>query len=142
MGVLDDFNEIMAKAKMSINDALAGPMADGLQEKVQAKAMEQVYSYNPDFYSRREADGGLIDKANMPTTVSDMVLTLENTTGLQNLFGGNDSSPLTPIVEEGVGAYHMPYPRPFMEEAEEEYASGEGEAEIKRALAAAGLTVL
>lgn len=142
MGVLEDFNQIMTTARTAVTGALQGPMADGLREKVQEKARENVYSYTPKFMSRREEYGGLIDAGNMPTSVEGLTLSLENITGLQNLYGGNDQSPLTPIVEEGVEAYHMPYPRPFMKEAEEEYAAGEGEDEIKRALAAAGLTVL
>ncbi len=63
--------------------------------------------------------------------------------GLQNLFGGNDGSPLAPIVESGAEAYHMPGAREFMEPALNEYiSSGKADEAIKSALRMAGFDVL
>lgn len=126
-----------------INSALSNEIADKLKYCIQEEATNRVYSYEPKVLnSRRKSSGGLIDSGNMETWVSDRTLTLYNSTGLQNLFGGDDGSPLTPIIEDGVSAYHQPYPRPFMDEALDKLVDeGIADRELGNALRAAGFDV-
>ena len=144
MSVTDEGIMMLERIKTAIDSALPTTMADSLREQVAQTAEEKVYSYNPKFYSRRKESGGLIAKENLPAHLSaPQTLTMKNITGLQNLYGGGDSSPLTPIVEDGVEKYHMPYPREFMQPALDEYIdSGRAEADLAQALEAAGFTLM
>lgn len=143
MGILEDYMEIRQRLDAAITVGLELDVANGLSQKIYEKAVENVYSYNPSFFSRREDFGGIGAATNLDASVSGNVLTIRNTTGLQNLYGGDDDSPLAPIIEEGVEAYHMPYPRPFMEEARDEYiTSGEAAEDLANALRRKGFEVI
>lgn len=135
-----DGRAFVLQLKSAINIALQGNMAGGLREQIRKTAEKNVYSYSPEFYSRRREAGGLIAEENLPAHLSgEQELTMQNTTGLQNLFGGSDGSKLTQIVENGDERYHMPYAREFMEPALDEYiSSGEAEADLRESLLAAG----
>lgn len=143
MGVLDEYLLIRSRITAAVETALAGPIAEGLKEQIKITAMENVYSYGPKFFSRRMEAGGLIAEGNLKSTASGMDLTIENTTGLQNLYGGSDGSALTPIVESGAANYHMPGAREFMEPTLETYvASGKAGEALGSALRAAGFEVI
>ena len=132
----------LARLDGAIADALGNEVADEARDCVREAAYEEVYdAYAPEFLSRRMDSGGLSDPANTITTAAGTTLTVENVTGLQNLWGGNDTSPLTPIVTAGVPAYHMPFPRPFMDGAAEKLRSGRAQAALRRGLARQGFDV-
>ena len=137
-------NEAIAKVQRlnaAVSNALEIEVAEEAKACIKEAALSEVYSYVPKFESRRMENGGLIDPDNMITTVVGNTLTVQNVTGLQNLWGGNDTSPLTPIVEDGVPNYYMPYPRPFMETAKEMLVNGRAEAAFRRGLARQGIDV-
>lgn len=145
MGIMEDYMALRGRMDGAINEALGNGVAEGLKRAIAERAQENVYSYQPLFESRREQAGGTIDPGNMTVNVGHLEMTLDNQTGLQNLFGGNDPSPLVPIIEEGVAAYHMDKagPRPFMDEARDEYVeSGDAGREIAQALMSAGFEVI
>jgi hypothetical protein len=48
----------------------------------------------------------------------------------------------TGFVEEGAPEFRQPFPRPFMDEALQEYAYGEGPEDLANALRARGYTVV
>lgn len=65
-------------------------------------------------------------------------VTITNITPMQ---GKNYGIPEVVFVEEGLESYHMPYPRPFMEPARDDFvASGKPDAIIQIELGLAGLT--
>lgn len=143
MGVLDEYMLFKSRITAAVETALAGPIAEGLKDEIKTKARENVYSYGPRFTSRRMEAGGLIADGNLISTAKGMELTVDNVTGLQNLYGGGDSNLLTPIVEGGVANYHMPGAREFMEPALKEYvASGKAAEAIADALRENGFEVV
>ena len=145
MGILEDYAAIRARMDSVINEALGNEVAEGLKKAIAKQADESVYSYPPLFESRRMESGGVSSPENMIVNVGHMEMTLDNQTGLQNLFGGNDPSPLVPIIEEGVEAYHMGRAgaRPFMDNARNQYVdSGDAGREIASALINAGFEVI
>ena len=143
MGILEDYAAIRGRMDSVINQALGEGVAEGLKEAIAKQAQTAVYSYPPKFEHRRMEGGGIIDPGNMIVNVGNLEMTLDNVTGLQNLFGGNDTSPLVPIIEEGVAAYHMPGPRRFMDDARNQYVdNGEAGREIAKALIGAGFEVI
>lgn len=126
----------------AIEAVLETTVADEVRQVVAEAAQDVVYSYEPAFNSRRKENGGLSDPVNMEFSVSDMTLVGVNVTPLQNLWGGSDTSPLAPIVCDGEKAYHMPYPRDFMAEAQNRLDSGRAAAALKRGLALRGINLL
>lgn len=139
MASLEQVIASLTRLDEAIRDALANEVADAAREAIRDAAMSEVYSYTPGFYSRRMASGGLIDEANIITTVEGNTLTVDNVTGLQNLWGEGDTGLLTPIVEAGLSNYNMPYPRPFMEVAEAALRGGKAAEALARGLARQGI---
>ena len=132
----------LGKIDAAISNALSVEVAEAVREAVHDAAMTEVYeAYEPRFMSRRMESGGLIDPENTVISVAGTTLTAENVTGLQNLWGGNDDSPLAPIVQDGVEAYHMPFPRPFMDAAKEQLINGKAEEALRRGLTRQGIDV-
>lgn len=141
MNIMDEYARIRAKLDGAITSGLHNQVAEGLKERVKEKAYAKVYSYTPgpDFLrTRRYEWGGLADPNNMIAYVEGTTLTLDNVTGLQN---SAQTRLEVPIVESGDG-YNQPYPRPFMNEARDEYVdSGKAEHDLIAALESAGFTV-
>ena len=147
MSITSDYLQIRAKLDSAITAGLQGKVADGLKERVSRMAQKEVYdAYNPQPVfeeSRRGKHGGIADPNNMITHVEGTTLTLDNVTGLQNLFGGGDSSLLVPIVEEGTAAYYQPGSREFMDDARDEYVdNGDAARDLMDALRDAGFEVI
>lgn len=129
----------LARLDAAIGSALEIEVSEEAKDCVQEAANEVVYAaYDPKFLSRRMENGGLSDRSNIQTTAAGLTLTVENVAGLQNLWGGNDTSPLTPIVDAGIPKYHMPFARPFMDAAAEKLRSGRASAALRRGLARQG----
>lgn len=149
MSLLTEYTAIRTRLDSAINTAMETKLKDGLEDWIKKSAEISVYGvYTPKVIkSRRKENGGIIDPNNMNVTTEQsgnlFTLTLKNETGLQNLFGGNDTSPLVPIIEQGVSAYFQPFPRPFMDEANEMYVqSGEADRHLAQALREAGFEVI
>lgn len=140
MGLTDEYIGKMANLNAAITDALANEVAEGFKQAVANEVLKDVYSYPATFVSRRGTAGGIADPENIITFANGDTLTADNVTGLQNLWGGGDSNLLTPIVEGGVTNYHMPGPRPFMENAKESFvSSGAAEAALRAGLRRQGI---
>ena len=132
----------ITKLDAAISSALSLEVAEAVRGAVRDAAESEVYqAYEPLFESRRRENGGLTDPDNTVVTVAGTTLMAENVTGLQNLWGGGDSSPLAPIIEDGVEAYHMPFPRPFMAYAQELLENGRAQEALRRGLARQGIDV-
>lgn len=121
-------NEIQQEIQTGLHDLIPE-----FKECVSRSADENVYSlYTPTQYERRENNGGLSDPGNYEVNEGDMSLTLVNNTpgNAERAGEGYDSGAITDLIESGTG-YHwreskiykmMPYPRPFMEKAENDFA--------------------
>lgn len=141
MSIMDEYARIRAKLEGAITSGLQDQVAEGLKERVKEKAYANVYSYTarPEFMkSRRYERGGLADPNNMIAHTEGLTLTLDNVTELQNRA---QTELEVPIVESGDG-YNQPYPRPFMDEARNEYVdNGGAKDDLMDAIRSAGFTV-
>lgn len=129
----------LARMESAISDALGNEVAHEAKNCIREAALSEVYSYTPEFESRRMGNGGLIDENNMVDSVTGTTLTVQNVTPLQNLWGGTHTEPLTPIIEDGLPNYNMPYPRPFMDKAKETLLNGRAEEALRMGLARQGI---
>ena len=135
MGLLDEFFAWYGNLQAAVTDALAGPLKDGLLQKIKETADANVYSYGGGGYRR-----GLIgDPVNMSLDGSGSYeLHVKNITVQQGSPGRLTE---TNFVESGDPAFHQPGPRPFMDEALADYAHGEGPEDLANALLARGFRV-
>ena len=135
MGLLDEFFAWYGNLQAAVTDALAGPLKDGLLQKIKETADANVYSYGGGGYRR-----GLIgDPVNMSLDGSGSYeLHVKNITVQQGSPGRLTE---TNFVESGDPAFHQPGPRPFMDEALADYAHGEGPEDLANALRARGFRV-
>lgn len=123
MSVLQEYRAIMARLEMAVDDALETEVAEAARTEMSRQVHERVYDvYTPqDPATRRMDSGGLSDVRNYDARVeAGHMLTVENNTPMQHPDGSN----LVEIVEEGRKSYHMPFPRPFVREAEQEVNAG------------------
>lgn len=136
---------VMMNLDAAISDALAHEVADAIKDEILLSAERNVYTYHASPYfmgTRRKGHGGLDDKNNLISHVEGNVLTVDNVTPLQNLWGGGHSETLTPIVEAGAKSFHQPYPRPFMDEAKTELIDkGRAAAALRMGLRRQGIDV-
>lgn len=143
MSISADIAAFSAKLDAAIDGAMQGPVLDGAKKQIQETAMDRVYSYQPQFYSRRMTGGGLIAEGNLLGAYGDKELTIYNTAGWQHLYGGAyPGEELAEAIAAGSAAYHFDSAgaRSFMPEAEEEFKP-EFERLIGDALRGAGFTV-
>lgn len=132
MSVLSEYALWKAGLEMAVNDALNGPVKDGLEMEIRRQAQRRVYAA----YSSKGPRRGQIGAAsNLQATVDDMTLTIKNITVAQ---GGATSESETDFVEKGDPAYHQPFARPFMDEALQAYTQGQHERDLISALRARG----
>ena len=95
MSVLTEYALWRAGLETAINDALNGPVKDGLEMEIRRQAQSRVYAA----YSSKGPRRGQIGAAsNLQATVSDMTLTIKNITVAQ---GGATSMSETDFVEQG-----------------------------------------
>ena len=140
---IDDAIAKLARLGNAIDSALDIEVADAAKECIAEATAHNVYSvYTPKvLYSRRGGNGGLSAEDNIQHTASGKELTVRNTTGLQNLYGGNRQEILTNIVESGSYSYHMHLagPRPFMDYAKQLLMNGPGQQALHTGLARQGI---
>ena len=128
--------EVKPQIERAIDNALPD-LAQGLKQKIEEKARQNVYSYPATASAMAKRRGMLGGAANISMHMGDKELTLINETTLQHA-----SAKETQIVEEGWGNYRQPGPRPFMDEARDEYVdSGEADATLANVLRSYGFTV-
>ena len=123
MGVLAEFQAILHRLDVAVDDALRIEVADAVKAEMRAQVHERVYdAYAPKAPGLRRMDsGGLSDVDNYDARVeSGHELVVENNTPMQH----PDGSSLVEIVEEGRTSQHMPFPRPFVRETEEAVNAG------------------
>lgn len=144
---MSDFAAFIAKLDAAIDSTMQSEIAEGAKKALRAAAYSEVYgAYSPEFFSRRMDAGGLSDMGQMETSYGGKTLTVQDMASWQQLYGG--SAPGTRLAEaiaSGSAAYHFHKagPRPFHEEAEQQFAaSGEFESLLAAGLRAAGFKVL
>lgn len=136
MSVVDEFIIWYGEVQSAVQEALGGPLKDGLLREVKKKAQDNVYgAYNGGGYRR----GQIGSPQNMAVDVNGYELHVRNITVQQ---GGKAYQTETGFVEEGAPEFRQPFPRPFMEEALVDYAYGEGPEDLANALRARGFTVI
>lgn len=144
---MSDLAAFMAKLDAAIDSTMQNEVAKGAKEALREAAYSEVYgAYTPIFFNRRMDAGGLSDVGQMETSYGGKTLTVQDMASWQQLYGG--SAPGTRLAEaiaSGSAAYHFHKagPRPFHEEAEQQFAaSGEFERLLAAGLRAAGFKVL
>ena len=144
---MSDLAAFMAKLDAAIDSTMQSEVAEGAKKALRAAAYSEVYgAYSPEFFSRRMDAGGLSDAGQMETSYGGKTLTVQDMASWQQLYGG--SAPGTRLAEaiaSGSAAYHFHKagPRPFHEEAEQQFAaSGEFGRLLAAGLRAAGFKVL
>lgn len=144
---MSDLAAFMAKLDAAIDSTMQSEVAKGAKEALRDAAYSEVYgAYTPIFFNRRMDAGGLSDVGQMETSYGGKTLTVQDMASWQQLYGG--SAPGTRLAEaiaSGSAAYHFHKagPRPFHEEAEQQFAaSGEFGRLLAAGLRAAGFKVL
>lgn len=141
MSIAADIAAFVARLDAAIDSAMQGPVLDGAKKQIQDTARSRVYSaYQPQFYSRRMMSGGLMDEGNMQGDYGDKTLTIKDTAGWQQLYGGAyPGEELAEAIANGSPQYHFGNAgaRSFMPEAEQEFKP-EFERILGDALRAAG----
>lgn len=144
---MSDLAAFMAKLDAAIDSTMQNEVAKGAKEALRDAVYSEVYgAYTPIFFNRRMDAGGLSDVGQMETSYGGKTLTVQDMASWQQLYGG--SAPGTRLAEaiaSGSAAYHFHKagPRPFHEEAEQQFAaSGEFERLLAAGLRAAGFKVL
>lgn len=143
MSLASDIAVFVQKLDTAIDGAMQGPVLDGAKEMIQRTAMTQVYSYQPEFDSRRMSSGGLIDEANLQGAYGDKELTIHDIADWQQLYGGAyPGEDLAEAIASGDSRFHFQNAgaRSFMPEAERDFAP-EFERLIGDSLRAAGFKV-
>ena len=134
MSVITTFTIWYAELQDAIREALNGPLQDGLKQEIRKQAKTRVY----DAYSGGYRRGKIGDAENLAGEVIGMELHIRYVTVQQ---GGPAFQTETGFVEEGAPEFHQPFPRPFMDEALQEYAYNKAPEDLASALRAKGFTV-
>ena len=151
MGDLSNMINKISTLDGAIEDALKHEVADVIRQFIVDAAYENVYeTYEPEFYNRRNGNGGILDKDSITVEVVGNELTAMDTEagkkgprGWQQLWGG-DVPPgrLAEAIATGDERYNMEEagPRPFHEDAKKRaIESGEVEDALRRGLLRQGI---
>ena len=139
-GMTEDYNQFMSELQSAIEAALYTTVRKGLTDELYKSAMRNVYSYDAAPYFMAKRRYTIVDPDTMTADVSlsGTILRLTNHSALQIGEPGE-----TEIVEEGMAAWHQPYPRPFMEDGLEKYvSSGRAERDLEQTLIERGFKVV
>lgn len=145
MGKFDqEYKAFEVQMQAAISSALENEVADAVKQAIVQSAQNNVYdAYEPQFLSRKGANGGLLDENNLTVTVSGNELVVENNTPFQHLWGGNyPTENLSDVIESGDSRFNMGNAgaRKFMEPAKQEViSSGEFESALKAGLQRQGI---
>lgn len=144
---MSDLAAFMAKLDAAIDSTMQSEVAKGAKEALRDAAYSEVYgAYTPIFFNRRMDAGGLSDVGQMETSYGGKTLTVQDMASWQQLYGGSaPGGRLAEAIASGDSRYHFHKagPRPFHEEAEQQFAaSGEFGRLLAAGLRAAGFKVL
>lgn len=144
---MSDLAAFMAKLDAAIDSTMQSEVAEGAKKALRAATYSEVYgAYSPEFFSRRMDAGGLSDVGQMETSYGGKTLTVQDMASWQQLYGGSaPGGRLAEAIASGDSRYHFHKagPRPFHEEAEQQFAaSGEFGRLLAAGLRAAGFKVL
>lgn len=144
---MSDLAAFIAKLDAAIDSTMQSEVAEGAKKALRAAAYSEVYgAYSPEFFSRRMDAGGLSDVGQMETSYGGKTLTVQDMASWQQLYGGSaPGGRLAEAIASGDSRYHFHKagPRPFHEEAEQQFAaSGEFGRLLAAGLRAAGFKVL
>lgn len=127
-----------------LHDALETEGAATVRSVLVQEARRRVYdAYQPDFYSRRNGNGGILDPGEIDVDVVGLTLTASSNPDWQHLWGGHrPDGRLAEAIASGNPRFNMGKagPRPWHEAAKERLI-GEGllEDAIRRGLARQGV---
>ena len=130
----EEYDAALREIISAVQTALGGPIRLGLEAEIAKYAEQNVYSYQASPYFMQKRRYSLDNKANYDVTVGDLYITIDGSgIALQRGDPGEID-----IVEQGAG-WHQPGPRPYMDEALQNYiASGEADRALASALAGTG----
>lgn len=134
MSVVTTFTIWYAELQDAVREALNGPLQDGLKQEIRKQAKTRVY----DAYAGKYRRGKIGDSENLAGEVSGLNLHIRNVTVQQ---GGPAFQTETGFVEEGAPEFLQPFPRPFMDEALQEYAYNKAPDDLADAIRSKGFTV-
>ena len=129
-----EYDSVMNEVIAAVQSALGGPIREGLIREIAKYAEQNVYSYDAAPYFMEKRRYSLSDISQYDKTVGDLSLTIDGS-GIALQYGTPGE---VDIVEQAAG-WHQPYPRPYMNEALENYiASGEADRALATALQGLG----
>jgi hypothetical protein len=106
--------EIKPRLELAISNALENEVKDAALYAIKDSAITQVYmAYKPKFFHRRYS---LVDDDSYKCEIEGNRLTITYTGELQNLYGSSHGEDLGDVIAQGWDSFHMPFPRPWMDE--------------------------
>lgn len=110
-----NLNDLMKHITKDVSDVLQHEVADTVKSHMQEAIQTTVYdAYDPEHYTRRMENGGLLDGDNIEAAVSGDTLTVRDVAPLDN---GRTDYALDDIVIHGYG--NQPFPRDYISTTEE-----------------------
>ena len=110
-----NLNDLMKHIENDITDVLQHEVADTAKSHMQEAIQTTVYdAYDPEHYTRRMGNGGLLDGDNIEAAVNGDTLTVRDIAPLDN---GRTNYALDDIVIHGYG--NQPFPRDYISTTEE-----------------------
>ena len=109
MPTFKEINSLFKHIETKIQDTMVDEVAETVKENMAESIQEKVYdAYDPQHYTRRMQNGGLIDKNNMEVTEIPDGISVRDVAPLDNK---RTDYALDEIVVEGMG--YMPWARDF-----------------------------
>ena len=144
MATLSDYIIKIANIDAAIENALQNEVTEAVKEAIVAEAQAAVYdAYTPKFYSRRNGEGGILDKNSIIIEVHGTELTAKDNPTWQHLWGGTfPDKPLADALADGDARFNFARAgqRPFHEAAKRRVISdGTAEDALRRGLARQGI---
>lgn len=145
MSLKSELTAFLAVLDLAIEDTMLQEVTDETIKAIQESLYEEVYSYPASpmaMASRRYEKGGLADPCNMFSTYDNEtgVLEVMDIAPFQEGDIGGGLS-LTEVVEDGDAGFGQPYPRPFIQKAEDKISAGRFEQALTIGLKKRGLEV-
>ncbi len=110
-----NLNSLMKHIEKDVTDVLQHEVADTAKSHMQEAIQADVYNaYDPEYYTRRLSNNGLLDEDNIEATVSGDTLTVRDVAPLDNARKDWD---LDDIIVHGYGT--QPFPRDYVSSTEE-----------------------
>lgn len=142
MWMEEEFQNFVSRVLDAVDDACKTEVAQAVGDAVSQSVHRNVYdAYETDSY-RRMDNGGLSDTENLTAetqkSTDSVTLIMHNETPFQG-ESNQDGLTLSQVVQEGRETFHMPFPRPYMEDAEKEIAGTDVVSALWKGLARNGV---